>query len=124
MALRNDDLYKKHDQLIRLKKETYEKLYNRCKNNIKLTSNMGELICIFEIPQFVFGSSFPIINVASCANYIMNKLTRANRNIKTRFVEPNLIFIDWRRQSDMPINEYSDRSSTNSSSGSKFNSAT
>ena len=32
MALRNDDLYKKHDQLIRLKKETYEKLYNRCKS--------------------------------------------------------------------------------------------
>ena len=101
MDIKNDDLYKKHDQLIQLKRETYEKLYNRCKNRIKLTSDAGELICVFEIPQFVFGSSYPIINVVSCANYIMNKLTKANRHIKTLFIEPNSILIDWRRESDM-----------------------
>ena len=101
MALNNNDLYKKHDQLIQLKKETYEKLYNRCVNNIKLTSNAGELICLFEIPSFLFGSSYPIINIESCANYIMNKLTTTNSNIKTSFIEPNIIFIDWRRKSDM-----------------------
>ena len=101
MDLKNNDLYKKHDQLIQLKKETYEKLYIRCKNVIKLTSNAGELICLFEIPEFVFGSSYPIINIVSCANYIMNKLTKANINIKAIFIEPNIIFIDWRRESDL-----------------------
>ena len=105
MALNNDDLYKKHDQLVRLKKETYEKLYNRCKNIIKLTSDAGELICIFKIPEFVFGSSYPIINIISCANYIMNKLTKANKHIKTIFFEPNIILIDWRRESDMDPNK-------------------
>ena len=107
MDLRNDDLYKKHDQLIQLKKETYEKLYTRCRNNIKLTSDAGELLCFFEIPNFVFGTSYPIINVVSCANYIMNKLTKSNKHIKTFFIEPNIIFIDWRRECDMdPSKEY------------------
>ena len=102
MEINNNDLYKKHDQLIQLKKETYDKLYQRCKNLIKLTSDTGELICLFKIPTFLFGSSYPIINVESCANYIMNKLTKANKHIKTSFIEPNLIFIDWRRDGDMP----------------------
>jgi hypothetical protein len=101
MDLNNNNLYKKHDQLVQLKKETYEKLYNRCKNTIKLTSDAGELICLFEIPKFLFGSSYPIINIQSCANYIMNKLLQANHNIKTTFIEPNIIFIDWRRKCDM-----------------------
>lgn len=101
MELNNKDLYKKHEQLIELKRETYDKLYKRCKNTIKLTSNAGELICLFKIPQFVFGSSFPIINIHYCANYIMNKLRQANKHIKTTFIEPDIIFIDWRRESDI-----------------------
>jgi Family of unknown function (DUF5759) len=101
MALKNNDLYKKHDQLIELKKETYEQLYKRCKSTIKLTSDTGELVCIYEIPEFVFGSSYPIINVEYCANYLMNKLHMENKNIKTKFIEPNLIFIDWRRKVDL-----------------------
>lgn len=101
MELNNDELYKKHDQLVELKRETYEKLYNRCKNRIKLTSDAGELLCLFEIPSFMFGCSYPIINVRSCANYIMNKLYAANKHIKSAFIEPNILFIDWRRKSDI-----------------------
>ena len=101
MSLNNNDLYKKHDQLVQLKKETYEKIYNRCVNTIKLTSNAGELVCLFQIPEVVFGLSYPKINIVSCANYIMNKLTKANKHVKTNFYEPNIIFIDWRRESDM-----------------------
>ena len=97
MSINNADLYKTHDRLIQLKKETYDKLYKRCQSRIKLSSDAGELICLFEIPNFLFGSSYPIINVKSCANYIMNNLSRANKNIKTIFIEPNIIFIDWRR---------------------------
>jgi len=100
MAIRNDDLYKKHDQLISLKRQTYEKLYTRCKNRIKLTSDAGELVCLFEVPNFMFGSGYPIINISACANYIINKLTLANQHIKAIFIEPNLIFIDWRRDED------------------------
>lgn len=99
MEINNSDLYKKHDRLIELKKETYDKVYKRCQARIKLASDASELICLFEIPNFLFGSSYPIINIKSCANYIINKL-KANKNIKTVFIEPNFIFIDWRRMSD------------------------
>ncbi|AGF85385.1 hypothetical protein QJ854_gp397 [Moumouvirus goulette] len=102
MNLKDEDLYKKHDDLINLKTQTYEKLYQRCNNNIKLTSNAGELMCLFEIPSFLFGCGYPIINVKCCAKYIMNKLTEANRNIRVNFIEPNILFIDWRRPEDMP----------------------
>lgn len=101
MGINNDDLYKKHEKLVQLKRETYEKIYKRCINQIKLTSNTGELICLFEIPQFLFGSSYPIVNVDSCSNYIINKLNDANKHIKTTFIEPNVLFIDWRRENDM-----------------------
>lgn len=101
MDLNNIDLYKKHERLIQLKRETYEKIYKRCVNLIKLTSDAGELICIFEIPSFMFGSSYPIINISYCANYIMNKISASNQNIKTTFIEPKYIFIDWRRDSDI-----------------------
>ncbi len=119
MDLNNNDLYKKHDQLIQLKRETYEKLYNRCKNTIKLTSDAGELICLFEIPNFLFGSSYPIINIQSCANYIMNKLTIANNNIKTTFIEPNIIFIDWRRDSDIKYHQVNNNNNKSSSNNNK-----
>lgn len=100
MELNNSDLYKKHDKLVELKKETYDKIYKKCTNFIKLTSDAGDLICFFEIPHFLFGSSYPIINIVSCANYIRNKLHQANKHIKTEFIEPNIIFIDWRRDND------------------------
>lgn len=100
MSLRDTDLYKKRDDVIQLKKETYDKIYKRCVNFIKLTSNTGELFCLYEIPGVVFGSSYPIINIESCATYIMEKLTKSNGHIKTQFVPPNIIFIDWRRDTD------------------------
>lgn len=100
MSLKTHDLYGKHDKLIELKKNTYEKLYKKCENIIKLTSNTGQLMCFFEIPHFFFGSEYPIINIKSCANYLMNKLVSANKNIRVDFVEPNIIFIDWRRKND------------------------
>ncbi len=99
--LQNTDLYKKHDQIIALKRETYEKLYKRCCASIKLASDTGELMCVFEIPEILFGSSYPIINIKSCANYLINKLNVSNINIKTTFIEPNILFIDWRRESDL-----------------------
>ncbi len=95
--LKNSDLYKKHDQIAKLKQETYDRLYLKCINIIKKTADIGELFCIFELPSFLFGASYPIINVKSCAEYIMTKLSYENENIKTEFIEPNIIFIDWNK---------------------------
>lgn len=112
MDLTNRNLHKKNKQLIELKRQSYEKVYSRCRKTIIMTSNAGELICIFEIPEFMFGCAFPIINQKCCANYIINKLTKENPTIKTMFIEPNILFIDWR------INKKSKRTSKNKSQGS------
>jgi hypothetical protein len=100
MSLRQEDLYGKHDQLIELKRQTYETLYKRCVNIIKLTAATGELMCIFEVPRFMFGVPYALINQEMCANYIINKLSQTNRHIKCLFVTPNYIIIDWRRNED------------------------
>ena len=97
MALSNRQLYKKHDELKSLKIETYDKLKNRCVNLIAQSANMGEFMCIFEIPNYLFGSSFPMVDVATCAKYIMNKIIAENNNIKPTFCEPNFIIFDWRK---------------------------
>ena len=52
MDLKESDLYKKHDKLIELKKATYNQLYTKCSKKIKLVANIGELMCLFEIPYF------------------------------------------------------------------------
>ncbi|AAV50713.1 hypothetical protein [Acanthamoeba castellanii mimivirus] len=98
MVLNDDDLYKKHDQLVNLKRQTYEKIFNRCVNTIKLSSDAGELICLFQIPNFLFGTGYPIVNIKYCANYIINKLSEMNENIETTFIDPNILFIDWRKK--------------------------
>lgn len=97
MDLSNNILYRKHDGLTKLKLKTYDKIYRRCINQIKLASDAGELICFFEIPKIIFENSYQLINIESCANYIIKKLSEANANIRAHFIEPNLIFIDWRK---------------------------
>lgn len=100
MSIKNSDLYKKHEEIIKLKKETYDKITKRCINTIKLTANTGELICTFEIPYFIFGTSYPLINIEYCANYVINKITNENSSIRMYFIKPNIILADWRRIED------------------------
>jgi len=98
MSLTKNDLYKRHDQLAQLKHDTYEGIYKKCVNTIKLTSNTGELMCIFRIPSLVFGSSYPLINIEGCALYIIQKLSQTDTDIKVSFIKPDTLFIDWRRE--------------------------
>lgn len=100
MSLRSSDLYRQRDQLIELKRQTYEKIYVRCVNYIKMTAKTGALSCLYEIPEFVFGVPFSIIKQDKCANYIMNKLAASHKNIVTTYIHPGKLWIDWRRDTD------------------------
>lgn len=93
----SNDLYRTHDKLIKLKKESYDKIFTRCINSIKLTAKAGELICIYNIPNFLWGSCYPIIDVKSCARYLIKKLRKSNSNIRVNFIKPDILFIDWRK---------------------------
>lgn len=98
MSLSNKTLYHKHDMLKRLKVETYDKIYSKCKRQIILTSNTGQLSCFFRVPSFLLGSAFPSINVKICADYVMDKLAKDNPNIVTKFYDPDIIYIDWEKE--------------------------
>lgn len=97
MNLTENDLYKTHDNFKKLKEETYERLYINCTNGILMTAKNGDFIYIFKIPSFLMGNGYPLINIPSCATYIMNKLTLNFKKMKVMFVNPNIILIDWRR---------------------------
>lgn len=97
MDLKASDLYKKHQDLSNLKKTSYENIYKKCISKIKLTANTGELVCIYEIPEFLLGSGYSIINIKSCASYIQNKMITSAPDVKTAFIEPNIILFDWRK---------------------------
>lgn len=98
--LRDGDLYKNHDNIIKMKKDTYDRITRMLVNTIKRSAGIGELLCFFEIPCFIFGSGHPIVNVEYCANYVMNELHKLRKDIKTCFIPPNIILADWRRQDD------------------------
>lgn len=97
MDLHVEDLYRKHDQLAAQKLQTYERICKQCANTIKFAANAGELFCVFEIPSYVFNSEYPFINVPSCADYIIAELAKVSNKMRVKFVEPNALFIDWRR---------------------------
>lgn len=94
MDINDHDLYGTHDRLVCMKKQTYDKIYQKCIQTIKLASKSGHLSCVYYIPSFLVGGSFPIIDIERCAEYVMSKL-EMNANIKTEFYEPNIIVIDW-----------------------------
>lgn len=95
MELTDEELYLSHNKIKQMKKNTYDSLYNKCVNKVKLVSKKGFMCCLFVIPKIVFGSEYPKINVKYAADYISDKLVKTNKNIKVTFYEPNALFIEW-----------------------------
>jgi hypothetical protein len=91
------NIYEQENKLVNLKKATYNKNYELCKNLIKFTCKAGERTCIYQIPSYMYGEQYPHVNVLSCAKYIMNKMINWNRHVKVSYEEPNLLIIDWSR---------------------------
>jgi hypothetical protein len=100
MSLSDDVLYRRHDEIVRQKRETYEQLFVKCKNIIRNASRMGSLSCCYEIPPFVLGASHPLIDVKTCAKYIISATAKENPNIRVTFTQPNIVYFDWRRVAD------------------------
>ena len=96
MSITDKELYNQNQRIMDLKRATYESLYKKCVNLIKLNSKKGELMCFYYIPKIVFGSGYPHVNIEYCAKYIIDKLHIANKHIRATLVQPNMLLIDWR----------------------------
>lgn len=71
--------------------ESYKKILKKCFHRIKVSSNNGNSICLFEVPVFVFG--IPLYNTDACVSYIVYKLKE--NKFKVAKVSPNIIYISW-----------------------------
>ena len=89
------DLYANDKKIIELKEHTYDKIFTYMKNQVISTAKAGETDCVYLIPPYVVDELYPHVNVLSCANYIVAKITNWNENIKALFVEPNIVVLNW-----------------------------
>lgn len=96
MSLTDEDLYGKYNEIVRMKLSSYDKMYVRCVNLIKRSAQFGEFILVYKIPNILPGSEYPLINIPVCAEYIIDKFKKTNKNIKVNFYEPNYLLFDWR----------------------------
>lgn len=94
LELTDDLLYSGHNAMINSRRQIYERIFKMCLENIKITSSMGELMCMFEIPPVY---DYVKINQSLCANYVMERLRKLNDNLKVELITANILMIDWRR---------------------------
>lgn len=95
MSLNDEDLYGKHNKLTKMRTEIYESIYKNCISRIKRVANTGVLFMFFTVPKVNTLHGFFLVDVNFAAEYIMTKLVKANKNIKTLFVKPDMILISW-----------------------------
>ena len=95
MELKNINLYKNRDKLKELENITYQNIYSKCVKLIEITCEKGFTKCQYEIPNFVIGEGYSIIEPVECAIYIRNRVRKENPTIKTKFINPNIIIFDW-----------------------------
>lgn len=99
-TIKADELYKVHDKMAELRMKTFNELLNICVVRIKKHAAMGHLSCYYVIPDINYYTTCRPIDKESCANYLIRCLTTMNVNLKASFDSPNLLLIDWRRDTD------------------------
>jgi hypothetical protein len=90
-------LQKKHNAKLKTKLEIYEKILNRIYNRIDIASNVDNTLCVFDIPEYIYG--FPIYNIPACADYLTRKLIHNGFHVK--FIKPNILYISWKYNSSI-----------------------
>ena len=95
--LNSKSLYKRHNEIIELRKKAYAAVYQKCINYIQYETDKGELICLFKVPSFIFGIG--AVDIPLCIEYIKQKINKDYNGI-IRVDSPtgtDIIFCDWRK---------------------------
>lgn len=85
------DLYCTRKKDNKRNQETFDSILNKCCVVIKKANNLGENMCIYEIPTFILGK--PTYDLNNCVRYIIKKLKKNDFNIM--LVSNNIILITW-----------------------------
>jgi len=73
----------------RLKK--FDDILLQIHRRIKYHAGLEQTYCLYNIPEFIFGT--PLYNINDLKNYIMNTLKK--NGFKILYFHPNTIFISW-----------------------------
>ena len=94
MLNNNDWIYtlnNTRDKKIINRYKIFKKVLEKCYYKIKNVSSQGASFLFYVVPEYLFG--LPRYNKINCANFIIRKLNK--NGFKTKFINPNLIFISW-----------------------------
>ena len=85
-------LQKKKENKLKIKKESYNKIYDLLNNKIIFNIENGFKDCQYNVPPFILG--IPPYDMKLCCKYIISKLKKKGLE-KSVFIEPNIIYINW-----------------------------
>lgn len=94
-----NNLYKYQEQREEVKREYYEQIMKKIHNRIENFAIRNETLCMYQIPEFVFG--IPLYNRMNCCRYIIDRLK--NEGFKVYYVEPYQLVINWAKDNSEPI---------------------
>jgi len=85
-------LQKNKENKLKLKKESYNKIFNLLNKKIifNIENNMKD--CYLNVPPFILG--IPPYKIDSCCKYIISKLKKKGLE-NSIYIEPNIIYINW-----------------------------
>lgn len=97
-TLTDEELYSRHDEMLRRKKEAHTRIYTRCINAIREACKKGNLTCSFQIPTAIIMGLPYHIDRRECAKDVVTWLRQSNSNIRVKCTASGLLTLDWRRK--------------------------
>ena len=90
-TLNINDLYDSINNKNYKRMEKFDNILIQIHRRIKYHADLEQTFCLYNIPEFIFGT--PLYNVNDLKNYII--ITLKKNGFKILYFHPNTIFISW-----------------------------
>ena len=85
-------LKKKKENKLKIKIESYNKIFDLINRKILFNIENESKDCYYIIPPFILG--IPPYDINLCSKYIISKLKKKGLE-NSIYIEPNIIYINW-----------------------------
>ena len=90
-TLNINDLYDSINNKNYKRMEKFDNILIQIHRRIKYHADLEQTFCLYNIPEFIFGT--PLYNINDLKKYIINTLKK--NGFKILYFHPNTIFISW-----------------------------
>ena len=91
MSLTLDELLKMQEHKKSIDIDTYKKVYKSVESVIRYEAELGNMACLFKVPEFMFG--LPKIDIPKTTEYIIGLLN--SKGFMAVQVQYDLVYISW-----------------------------